>query len=134
VLGNTVYLQDSNGMVVALDARTGARRWSSTPRGFNIGPFGVALGDGRVYADDGASGVVALDAKTGKQVWTRSLSTTKTIGIDIQPTVFGGMVFVATVPVSLRGIYTAGDRGILYALDDATGALRWSFDTVLGNL
>jgi outer membrane protein assembly factor BamB len=134
VAGDTVYLQDSNGMVVALDARTGARRWASTKRGFNIGPFGIALGDGRVYADDGVSGVVALDARTGTPVWSHQLSTTKTIGIDIQPTVFGGMVFVATVPVSLRGIYTPGDRGILYALDDVTGATRWSFDTVLGDL
>lgn len=134
LLDGVLSFQDSNGAIVALDARTGAARWTSAPTGFNIGPFGVAVGDGRVYGDDGSSGVVAVDLHTGKQVWTRQLTTTKSLGIDIQPTVFGGMVFVATVPVSTRGIYTPGDRGVIYALDDRTGVVRWSFDTVLGNL
>jgi glucose dehydrogenase len=67
-------------------------------------------------------------------VWRRRISRTKTLGVDIQPTVFGGLVFAATVPVSIQGIYTPGDRGALFALDAATGAIRWSFDTVKGNL
>ena len=34
------------------------------------------------------------------------------------------------MPVSIGGIYTPGDRGIVHALDVATGAERWTFDTV----
>jgi glucose dehydrogenase len=44
--------------------------------------------------------------------------------------VFDGMVFAATVPVSLGGIYQGGDRGVIHALDGATGQERWQFDTI----
>jgi hypothetical protein len=40
------------------------------------------------------------------------------------------MVFARTVPVSLTGIYTGGDRGILQALDVTSGDTVWEFDTV----
>ena len=43
------------------------------------------------------------------------------------------MVLVSTVPVSIGGIYKGGDRGIINALDAATGEVRWTFDTVLGD-
>ncbi len=134
VVGRTVYLQGASGVVVAVDADTGATRWSSPPTGFNIGPFGVAVADGRVFAGAGSDGILALDATTGAQLWRTRLTTTPTLGVDIQPTVFDSIVFAATVPVSIDGIYTPGDRGVLYALDAATGAVRWSFDTVEGDL
>ncbi len=134
VLGDTVYLQGSSGVVVALARDTGAVRWTSAATGFNIGPFGVAFGDGRVYGNDGATGIVALDARTGKAIWHRRITATSTLGVDIQPTAFGGMVFASTVPVSTRGIYAGGDRGTVYALDARSGAIRWKFDTVKGDL
>jgi len=134
VIDGTAFLQGGSGAVVAVDANTGATRWTSPATGTNIGPFGVAVADGRVFADAGSDGVLALDQDTGQQLWRSRLSATKTLGIDIQPTVFDGIVFAATVPISIGGIYTAGDRGSLYALDAATGAVRWSFDTVQGDL
>ena len=78
--------------------------------------------------------MVALDAKTGKELWSRRLSKGETDGVDIQPTVVGGMVFASTVPATLRGSYVGGDRGVLWALDVRTGKPRWSFDTVKGDL
>jgi glucose dehydrogenase len=72
--------------------------------------------------------------QTGKPLWHRHLSATKTLGVDIQPTVIDGVVLASTVPVSISGIYAPGDRGTIYALDAATGAIRWSFDTVQGDL
>ncbi len=134
VVDHTVFLQGGLGAVVALDADTGATRWTSPATGFNIGPFGVAIAGGRVFADAGSDGVLALDQSTGKQLWRTRLSTTKTLGVDIQPTVFDGIVFASTVPVSIAGIYKPGDRGTIYALDAATGTVRWSFDTVKGDL
>ena len=76
VLGDTVYVQGGTGMVVALDRADGRLRWKSRATGFNIGPFGVAVGDGRVYGVEGSRGVAAFDARTGKDVWTRELSAT----------------------------------------------------------
>jgi glucose dehydrogenase len=134
VIGNTVYAQGGSGVVVAIDRDTGTTRWQSSATGTNIGPFGVAVAGNRVFADAGADGVLALDQQTGKELWRKRITATKTLGIDIQPTVFDGLVFAATVPVSIQGIYTPGDRGSLYALDAATGAIKWSFDTVKGDL
>jgi len=132
VVDGTVYVQGGSGVVVAIDGDTGATRWASAGTGFNVGPFGVAVADDRVFADAGSNAVLALDQSTGKELWRTKLATTPTLGVDIQPTVFDGLVFASTVPVSVDGIFTPGDRGVLYALDAATGAVRWSFDTVKG--
>jgi outer membrane protein assembly factor BamB len=134
VVDGTVYLQGASGAVVAVDASSGTTRWSSPPTGYNIGPFGVAIADGRVFADAGSNGILALDQHTGAELWRTRITTTPTLGVDIQPTVFDGIVFAATVPVSVGGIYTPGDRGTLVALDATTGAVRWTFDTVQGDL
>jgi outer membrane protein assembly factor BamB len=133
IVGDTVYAQDGRGLIVAVDRATGTPRWRSEGHGFNIGPFGVAVADGRVFGVEGSEGVVALDAATGEQLWTTSLAATPTTGIDIQPTVYDGIVLVSTVPVSIGGIYTPGDRGVISALDAATGEVLWSFDTVEGD-
>jgi outer membrane protein assembly factor BamB len=134
VVGDTLFAEGGSGVVVALDRNTGHTKWTSAATGFNIGPFGVAVTGDRVFADAGSDGVLALDRKTGKQLWRRRLSTTRTLGVDIQPTAFDGIVFASTVPISVQGIYTPGDRGTLYALDAVTGVVRWSFDTVKGDL
>lgn len=130
VVGDRVYVQDGNGVVHALDAATGEAFWSSAATGFNIGPFGVAVADGRAFAVYGSSGVIALDAETGEELWVREIIATPTTGIDIQPVVYDGLVLVSTVPISLGGIYAGGDRGVLHALDAETGEVRWTFDTV----
>ena len=97
--------------------------------GFSIGPNGVAFGWGKVFAAT-SDGVAALDADTGRLLWNRRLTALSSGGVDIQPTVVDGLVLMATVPVSVGGIYKGGDRGWLYALYAATGKTAWSFDTV----
>jgi len=134
VVDGTVYVQGGTGQVVAVDLASGAVEWASEPSGGNIGPFGVAVDGDRVYALDGAEGVLALDRSDGTEVWSTDVTTTPSLGIDIQPVVVDGLVLVSSVPVSFRGIYAAGDRGVIHALDAATGAIRWSFDTVEGDL
>ena len=134
VLGDTVYVQGGSGQVVALDRATGEPRWAGDPTGLNIGPFGVAVGDGRVYGMDGSTGVLALDLADGAPLWATDITATDTTGVDIQPVIADGLVIASSVPISLGGIYAAGDRGVISALDAATGEVRWSFDTVDGDL
>lgn len=134
VQGDTVYLQGGFGGVYALDRATGDERWTSEPRGFNIGPFGVAVGDGHVYGMDASTGVVALDAADGTEAWATDITATDTTGVDIQPVVADGTVLASSVPISIGGIYAPGDRGVVSALDAATGDVRWTFDTVKGDL
>jgi len=134
IVGDTIYVQDGAGIIYAIDRADGKVRWKTEAYGFNIGPYGVAVANGRVFGAHGIAGIVAVDAKTGTELWIRDLQTTPTTGLDIQPTVYAGMVLAATVPVSTTGIYTPGDRGVLYALDAETGKIRWQFDTVKGDL
>ncbi len=130
IAGDTIYIQDLATNVTAIDRATGAVRWKRTYDDLVVGPTGVALGWGKLFAVKGTNGIVALDATTGEELWTRQLNRTRSEGVDIQPTVYGDLVFVSSVPVSLNGIYVGGDRGVLYALDQETGETVWSFDTV----
>ncbi len=133
VADGVVYAQAGNGAVHAVDEATGSEIWSSAPTGFNIGPFGAAVDGERVFAVYGSTGLIALDRSSGEPVWTTEITATPTTGIDIQPLVYDGLVFASTVPVSIGGIYVGGDRGVLHALDAATGEVVWTFDTVLGD-
>lgn len=134
VVDGTVYVAGGSGRVAAIDLATGSLVWASEPSGFTIGPFGVAVDDTRVYSLDGSNGVLALDRATGARLWATDVTATPSTGIDIQPIVVDGTVIVSSVPVSIGGIYEPGDRGVVYALDAATGAVRWEFDTVKGDL
>ena len=134
VVGDVVYLQGGSGAVVALDRESGSVVWQTVPGGFNIGPFGVAVGDGRVYALAGSIGVQGLDIATGEYLWDTRLTPNDTTGIDIQPVVADGLVIASTVPISVGGIYVGGDRGVVSALDAETGEVVWEFDTVQGDL
>jgi alcohol dehydrogenase (cytochrome c) len=78
---------------------------------------------GRVYgATD--SDAFALSAATGRQLWSRHLTSATEQFVDIAPVVWEGLVFTSTVG------FPPGGRGAIYALDAATGAVRWKFDTI----
>ena len=132
VLGDTAYLQSLTGEVAAVEVETGEDVWrhdASLPGQFQAGPNGVAVGEGMVFAIAGSTSVVALDAETGDEVWLTAVGDTPTTGIDIQPVVHDGKVFVSTVPIG-PGIFTPGDRGVIKALDTRTGEEVWAFDTI----
>ncbi len=134
VVGGTVYLQAGLGQVYAVDRATGRLRWATKATGLNIGPYGVAVDGDRLFALDGSTGIVALRRSDGRRLWATRITTTKTLGVDIQPIVADGLVIASSVPVSIGGIFHGGDRGTIYALDEATGKVRWTFDTVNGPL
>jgi glucose dehydrogenase len=130
ILDGTVYVQDLRSNVRAIDLDTGTVRWTHHSDAFQIGPNGPAVGYGHVYVAKDARSIAALDLETGAEAWSTEIAATKTVGVDIQPTVVDGLVLASTVPVSLEGQFTGGDRGVLWALDAATGRKVWSFDTV----
>lgn len=132
IAGGTVYLEDTYSNVRAIDLASGKVKWTAEGGDLNPGPNGVAVGWGKVFAIQGSDKVAAYDAASGKQLWIKNVVDTATAGIDIQPTVFDGQVLISTVPISTRGIYTPGDRGILKALDQETGEEKWRFDTIEG--
>jgi outer membrane protein assembly factor BamB len=128
-----VYLQDLASNVYAVDLCTGRRKWMRRYDSQDIGPNGVTLSGGIVYGAT-ARFAFALDAETGRELWrnTRLVpprrqkgggALASSFGIDIQPQVADGRVYLSTGPL-LGG-------GIAYALDARTGRTIWSFDTVI---
>ena len=95
-----------DGLVVALDARTGSLVWKHT-----IGPSETSplVAHGRVYVGDWTGRVYALSAKTGKEVWDYAT---------------GGQVKGAVALTGNRLFVGSYDHH-LYALDARTGTLIW---------
>lgn len=121
VADGVVYVSGENGRVVdalapsagsgifALDAASGAPRWTATVDGAGGSPIRVAGND--VFVD--ASQLVALDRTTGAVRWSAPVGNRGSSGYS-QPAVTGHLVVVG------------GGDGSVYAFDRATGAQRWT--------
>ena len=129
VLNGTVYLQDLNSNVYALDRSTGALKWRHMFNRPSIGPNGVAFGNGRIYGAT-ETNAFALDAQTGDIVWTRRLVRNKREGIDMTPQLYDDTMLISTIPGNVGSFYKGGALGIVWALDAATGEPQWKFNTI----
>src|SRR5260370_729943 len=70
-------------------------------------------------------------ATTGKQIWSRKLAGNAKEGIDMAPQLYDDTVLFSTVPGNgLTSFYKGGARGVVWALDAATGRPKWTFDTI----
>ncbi|GAA0916696.1 PQQ-binding-like beta-propeller repeat protein [Nonomuraea longicatena] len=104
VAGGHAYTSSDDGTLYALDAATGALRWS-VPTGSSVTSGPISSGD-TVYFALG-SGLLALDAASGRTRWHRKITGATELVID-------------------RGtLYADSDRYAVYALDPATGRTRW---------
>jgi outer membrane protein assembly factor BamB len=129
VLNGTVYLQDLNSNVYALERSTGKLKWRHAFNKPSIGPNGVAFGYGRIYGATEAS-TFALDPATGKLIWSRKLTRNNREGIDMAPQIYDDTVLVSTVPGNgLSSFYQGGALGVVWALDAATRKPKWTFNT-----
>jgi outer membrane protein assembly factor BamB len=119
----TVYVEDLRSNVFALNQATGKVLWSKRFNAINDGPNGLALAAGRLYgATDGAA--FALSRSSGRLLWSRNLTSQSQQFVDVAPVYWRGLVIVSTVGFAPLG------RGVIYALDARTGAVRWRFQTV----
>ena len=123
VLDGTLYVsaQDPpgrNAKIVALNALTGAERWTyATPDGVRLGT--LAVDGSRVYSQTGAAqpAVVALDRATGRLEWQVPL---------------GGFGASALADAVLYA--TADGSGEVGAFDVASGLTRWTYQAGAGVL
>ncbi|AQZ62668.1 hypothetical protein BKM31_15445 [[Actinomadura] parvosata subsp. kistnae] len=114
VAGGVVHAISGDGVVLALDAATGALRWRFRTGGSVPDAFAVA--DGSVYAaGNGTGSLVVLDAATGRPRWTRTLTVAGGFVAE------GGRLHAWTRPSPASGSAT------LVTLDPATGATLWTF-------
>jgi outer membrane protein assembly factor BamB len=129
IIGHRVYLQDLKSNVYTLNLRTGTMIWKKDYNVDNIGPIGLAAGWGKIFVPVQPN-IVALDRR-GNEVWRTKIAALDSEGIDCQLTVFDNLVYASTVPgSSVTNFYTGGAIGVIYALDQQTGNVAWSFDTV----
>lgn len=120
---DTVYVQDLRSNVFALNRSTGSVRWAQRFRAPTRGPNGLAVDGGRVYGATDTD-AFALSASNGRELWRVRLVNRREPLVDIAPVPWNGRVLLSTVGAAPRG------RGAIYALDAATGAVRWKFVTV----
>lgn len=129
VADGVVYTQDLSSNVQAIDLRSGRVRWQRTYEDQNVGPNGLTVADGRVYGTT-RTAAFALDAKSGRTLWSRRLVRSDHEGIDMAPGYDRGTVYVSTAPTAPAVLYGPDGRGVLWALDAATGQPRWSWSEV----
>jgi outer membrane protein assembly factor BamB len=129
VVGGVAYLQDLNSGVWAVKLSTGKLLWHTPYSSPNTGPDGVNVVGGKVYGAT-ASKAFALSAATGEQLWSKKLIRNKGEGIDMAPAVNDGTVYVSTVPGNNSGFYTGDGVAVLWAMNAATGAVKWKWDEV----
>jgi PQQ-dependent dehydrogenase (methanol/ethanol family) len=131
VVGGKLYVQTSQGNVFSIDGATGQVIWEFQS-GFPGTERGVAVADGHVFAALGREHVVSLNQQTGKQEWLTQVGTpgqdTSANGSATPWTMFAdGMVLVGT-----ENGGDSGMRGHLYALNESTGKVAWTFAGTAG--
>jgi glucose dehydrogenase len=136
VVGSTIYLQDAVSNVYAIDLESGQSKWTKeynlpVPSG---GPNGIAAAYGNLYFPVGDGELVSLAAETGDEIWHISITGPLGEGITMAPLVYDGVVYVSTIPGSSTGFYGGGQRGVIHAVDAASGKVIWYFDTTTDNL
>lgn len=138
MVGRTLYFSADRGIVHALDATSGAHRWTFDPQAWKHSPRGIAFGfntnrgiaywQGHIYVGAADGRLIALDAATGSVQWaSRVFPIGEHQAINSAPRAFDGKVFIGTSGAEF------GSRGQVAAFDAVSGDLLWRFYTVPGN-
>jgi alcohol dehydrogenase (cytochrome c) len=131
VSNGRLYVTLPSGAVTALDAKSGARIWSSTrtlPSDLVLccaSNRGVAVLGNRVYVGTLDAHLLALDATTGKVLWDQTVAN------------YREGYAITSAPLALDGLIVTGiaggdfpTRGFISAYDSESGALKWRLKTI----
>jgi len=132
---NVIYFGGDDGNVYAVDAATGNQIWKRAAGG--PVPATPAVADGTVYIGSYDGKFYAFNAQTGTLKWKFSTDGERRFeakGLHgMQPknqTIADPFDIFLSSPVVVNGaVYFGSGDGNLYALDAATGDLRWKFKT-----
>jgi quinohemoprotein ethanol dehydrogenase len=133
-----IYFTGSQAKVYAVDAATGAVKWTYDPQVWKHNPDkmhfsfganrGMAYENGKVFAAALDGRLFALDAKTGKELWVVDSIPAGMLNISTgAPRVMNGKVIIG------NGGADFGARGFVTAFDADTGKLLWRFFTTPGS-
>ncbi|MEO8313496.1 MAG: PQQ-dependent dehydrogenase, methanol/ethanol family [Pseudomonadota bacterium] len=131
IVDGVLYVSSSWSHVHALDAKTGALKWSYDPevdgqKGrdacCDVVNRGVAIWNGKLFVGALDGRLIALDAGTGKELWSaQTTDTAWPYTITGAPRVVKGKVLIGNGGAEL------GVRGYVSAYDADTGTLAWRF-------
>jgi len=118
----TVYVQNSGGIVQALDGSNGSLIWEHRLES-NISMRGMALYDDKLYMQSGGR-LVALNARTGETAWNIEMP-------DGSSSSSGPLVADGIVIQGMGGCSTyESQKCFISGYDADTGAQLWRFHTV----
>jgi outer membrane protein assembly factor BamB len=131
VVGDSVYVQGSDGDLVCLESGSGSIRWNQSLRSDYGGAPGVwAFAESPLVDDDvvvvapggESAAIVALNRKSGEPVWKAAIPGSKKAGYSSIVTGKIGDVkqYIAYIGMGLVGV------------DSETGRLLWSYDGTKG--
>ncbi|MCP2257790.1 polyvinyl alcohol dehydrogenase (cytochrome) [Streptoalloteichus tenebrarius] len=139
IVGGIAYFGSTDGKFYAVDAKTGATRWSfdlgtvDPDTGIAVVRDSPAVANGKIFFGDYRGYLYALDQKTGKLAWNARIDTHPAAVVTSSPIVFGGRVYVGVSSGDNAGgpeTACCTFRGHIDALDVDTGALVWRHHTV----
>lgn len=110
LLSNRIYISDSQGLVTALDAKTGEKVWETEVGSEIFG--GVGASAGMIALGSSDAEVILLNAETGEELWRNLVSSE----IVSSPVISDGKVLVRTID------------GKVFALNARTGQRDWLYD------
>jgi alcohol dehydrogenase (cytochrome c) len=118
-----VYLNNTGGIIQALDGRTGDLIWEHR-LGSNTAMRGMSLYDDKLFVAMSNAHLVALDARTGKMVWDVLMP-------DGRGSSSGPLVARGKVIQGMGGCQQyVEQKCFISAYDAATGKQLWKFHTV----
>ncbi len=119
VVNGVAYASSTGGDIVAVNASTGAKLWSTNIP--NIDGLSPAVENGVFYIGSSDGHVYALNARTGAKLWSYA---TSGFPVTSSPAVANGVVYVGS---DNEGSAPGNE---FFALNASTGALIWSFSGV----
>lgn len=135
IVDEVVYVGSNDGNLYAIDQQTGAQKWKfQTGARVTSSP---AVANGLVYFGSYDGNFYAVDAASGKQRWKfRNAGERRYAATHLHGAVPAGETmpdpfdFYLSSPAVWNGaVYFGSGDGNVYALDAATGALKWKFKT-----
>lgn len=144
VVDGVLYVGAPNGKFLALDAKSGATRWT-----FDLDPVtgplpggqqnqvrdGAAVVGGKVYFGDSTGRIYALDKNTGRLLFSTKISDHPQSLITSSPLVVGGRLYVGVSTLesgaaSNPAYPCCSHRGSVVSLNATTGRVLWTRYTI----
>jgi outer membrane protein assembly factor BamB len=123
VLNDTVVVGGGDGLVYAFNAKTGRLHWKFRTDGrVRSSP---AISNGVVFVGSYDGSLYAIDFESGRLIWRFD---TKGRSINSANYGFDRRAILASPAVSDGVVYIGSRDARLYAVDAATGTLKWTFD------